>query len=465
MIVFYKKYREQLSLICLATEKCNHNWSIGEIDPVLVNKKFQFDVNGIDVYTFLTQNIAQAAKCVFLFDIRNRKINVVSVDSIGKSSNVILDRKNFVNTFDISCNDNGVYTRYSVSGDNDLNIRYVNFGSDLIDDLSYFLNARDQNGKLIYMSETLANKYKQFISDRDLARQKYIEYTKGYNQSLSSIDEIKYRVPNDEVQNDWDTFTNKELDAALTSFNNLLVTLISLYKEDFGSVGCNSDGSVNESYLKNTIYWYDYYTYNIAIEQINATIEARRNNSSYAEIDDKELLAKINAWKTEWTLFGTVELQNKINAYNNNMTVLVDSQAVVLKENSDEAEIWDNLSSDEKTQYGNLEINYQYDTYMQNYNERNSCQAYLNTLMKKLDSLEEEKNNFQSMRNGLVKLVSIEGYNREELGKLVTLPSSSISGGFTDVEIKVINLLYMDNNYSNSNILTTSLDHSKICHF
>lgn len=458
LIVFYKKYREQLSLICLATEKCNHNWSIGEIDPALVNKKFQFDVNGTDIYTFLTQNIAQAAKCVFLFDICERKINVVSVDSIGKSSNVILDRKNFVNTFDISCNDNGVYTRYSVSGDNNLNIRYVNFGSDLIDDLSYFLNARDQNGKLIYMSETLANKYKQFISDRDLARQKYIEYTKGYNQSLSSIDEIKYRVPNDEVQNDWDTFTNKELDAALTSFNNLLVTLISLYKEDFGSAGCNSDGSVNESYLKNTIYWYDYYAYNIAIEQISATIEARRNNSSYAEIDDKELLAKINAWKTEWTLFGTVELQNKINAYNNNMTVLVDSQAVVLKENSDEAETWDNLSADEKTQYGNLEINYQYDTYMQNYNERNSCQAYLDTLMKKLDSLEEEKNNFQSMRNGLVKLVSIEGYNREELGKLVTLPSSSISGGFTDVEIKVINLLYMDNNYSNSNILTTSLD-------
>lgn len=458
LIVFYKKYREQLSLICLATEKCNHNWSIGEIDPVLVNKKFQFDVNGTDVYTFLTQNIAQAAKCVFLFDICKRKINVVSVDSIGKSSNVILDRKNFVNTFDISCNDNGVYTRYSVSGDNDLNIRYVNFGSDLIDDLSYFLNARDQNRKLIYMSETLANKYKQFISDRDLARQKYIEYTKGYNQSLSSIDEIKYRVPNDEVQNDWDTFTNKELDAALTSFNNLLVTLISLYKEDFGSAGCNSDGSVNESYLKNTIYWYDYFAYNVVIEQINATIEARRNNSSYAEIDDKELLAKINAWKTEWTLFGTVELQNKINAYNNNMTVLVDGQAIILKENSDEAKTWSSLSSDEKIQYGNLEMNYQYDTYMQNYNERNSCQAYLDTLMKKLDSLEEEKNNFQSMRNGLVKLVSIEGYNREELGKLVTLPSSFISGGFTDVEIKVINLLYIDNNYSNSNILTTSLD-------
>lgn len=458
LITFYTKYRKQLSLICLAIENCGCNWSIGKIDSELANKKFQFDIDGTNIYAFLTQEVAQATKCAVLFDTLSREINVVNVDNIGEMSNVILDRKNLLNSLDISCNENSIVTRFNVSGGNDIDVKYVNFGSPRIDDITYFLNARDEYGNLIYVSEELANKYKQFIIDRNLAREKYIEYTKGYNQSLSSIDEIKYRVPNDEVQNDWDTFTNKELDAALTSFNNLLVTLISLYKEDFGSAGCNSDGSVNESYLKNTIYWYDYYAYNIAIEQINATIEARRNNSSYAEIDDKEILAKINAWKTEWTLFGTVELQNKINAYNNNMTVLVDGQAVVLKEDSDEAKTWDSLSSDEKTQYGNLEINYQYDTYMQNYNERNSCQAYLDTLMKKLDSLEEEKNNFQSMRNALVKLVSIEGYNREELGKLVSLQPSSISGVFSDSEIKTINVLYIDKNYSNSNILTTSLD-------
>lgn len=458
LITFYTKYRKQLSLICLAIENCGCNWNIGKIDSELANKKFQFDVDGTNIYAFLTQEVAQATKCAVLFDTLRREINVVNVDNIGEMSNVVLDRKNLLNSLDISCNENSIVTRFNVSGGNDIDVKYVNFGSPRIDDITYFLNARDEYGNLIYMSEELANKYKQFIIDRNSAREKYIEYTKGYNQSLSSIDEIKYRVPNDEIQNDWDTFTNKELDAALTSFNNLLVTLISLYKEDFGSAGCNSDGSVNESYLKNTIYWYDYYAYNIAIEQINATIEARRNNSSYAEIDDKELLAKINAWKTEWTLFGTVELQNKINAYNNNMTVLVDGQAVILKEASDEAKTWDSLSSDEKTQYGNLEINYQYETYMQNYNERNSCQAYLNTLMKKLDSLEEEKDNFQSMRNALVILVSIEGYNREELGKLVSLQPSSISGVFSDSEIKTINVLYIDKNYSNSNILTTSLD-------
>lgn len=458
LITFYTKYRKQLSLICLAIENCGCNWSIGKIDSELANKKFQFDIDGTNIYAFLTQEVAQATKCAVLFDTLRREINVVNVDNIGEMSNVVLDRKNLLNSLDISCNENSIVTRFNVSGGNDIDVKYVNFGSPRIDDITYFLNARDEYGNLIYVSEELANKYKQFIIDRNSAREKYIEYTKGYNQSLSSIDEIKYRVPNDEIQNDWDTFTNKELDAAHTSFNNLLVTLISLYKEDFGSAGCNSDGSVNESYLKNTIYWYDYYAYNIAIEQINATIEARRNNSSYAEIDDNEILAKINAWKTEWTLFGTVELQNKINAYNNNMTVLVDGQAVVLKEDSDEAKTWDSLSSDEKTQYGNLEINYQYDTYMQNYNERNSCQTYLDTLMKKLDSLEEEKNNFQSMRNALVKLVSIEGYNREELGKLVSLQPSSISGVFSDSEIKTINVLYIDKNYSNSNILTTSLD-------
>lgn len=458
LITFYSKYRNQLSLISLAIEKCNCNWSVGEIDDSLVNKKFQFDIDNTNIYAFLTQDVAQATKCIVSFDIVRKKINVIKIDNIGTDSNVILSRKNVINTLDISCNENSIATRCSVSGGNDIDIRYVNFGSERIDDLSYFLNACDENGNLVYMSEELAEKYKQFVTDRNLAREKYVEYTKGYNQSLSSIDEIKYRVPNDGVQNDWDTFTNKELDAALTSYNNLLVTLISLYKEDFGSAGCNSDGSVNESYLKNTIYWYDYYAYNTIIEQISATITARSNNSSYAEIDDEEVLKKINAWKTEWTLFGTVELQNKINAYNNNLSVLVDGKAIILKENSDEAKTWDELSSDEKAEYGNAELNYQYETYAQNYNERNSCQEYLNTLMEKLNSLEEERDSFQAKRTAIVKLVSVEGYDRSELEKLVTLPPSSISGSFSDSELKTINVLYIDKTYSNNNILTTSLD-------
>lgn len=460
LINFYTKYRKQLSLIDLAIEKCNCNWKVGEIDPKLYNRKFQFDINSSNIYTFLTQDIAQASECVVMFDIFKSEINIVSVDTIGEESDVIIDRKNLLNTIDVTCDENGICTRFNVSGGNDIGIQYVNFGSSRIDDISYFLNARNENNELIYVSESLASKYRQFIEDRNIARPKYMEYTKAYNQSLISIDELKYRVPNDEVQNDWDTFSTQELEASLTVYNNLLVTLISLYKEDFGSVGCNSDGSVKESYIKTTMYWHDYYAYNVALEQIRATIVARANGSSYKEISDAETLAKINAWKTEWSLFGIVELQNKVNAYSNNMTVLVDGQAVVLKSNSQQAKRWSELTNTEKAEYGNFEVNYQYDIYMQNYNERSSCQTYLNSLMSQLTTMERSRDNYQSLRSQLVKLVTVEGYDRAALGRLVTLPSSSVSGKFTETEIKTINLFYIDRDYSNKNILTTSLDNT-----
>lgn len=459
LITFYQKYRNQLSLISLALEKCNCNWSIGTIDESLVNKKFQFDIDGKNIYSFLTDDISSVARCVFSFNLFQKKIDIVLADKIGKQSGVVIDKKNLLNSLEISCNSDRIYTRYNVSGGNNIDIKFVNFGSTRIDDLTYFINARNEQGKRIYVSDILAAKYEQFVADRNIARQTYITLTKQYNQALADIDAIKYRVPNDSVQNDWDSFTDAELNAAYTTYNQLLATLQSLYKEDYAkSGGCNSDGSINETYIKKTEYWYDYFAYKNTIEQITETIHARANGSRYADIDNETILKKINAYKTEWSLYGTVELENKITAYNNQLQVLVDGEAIVLKSNSQEAKKWSELNSAEKTEYGNYEGNYQYNTYMKIYNERSACQTYLNSLYIQLSSLETICKTSQESREKLVKLVNVDTYNRTELGKIVSLPSSTVSGTFTNEEIKTINLLYIDKNYSNEYILTTSLD-------
>lgn len=458
LITFYTKYRNQLSLIPLSIEKCNCNWSVGIIDESLLNKKFQFDEDSTNIYSFLTQTVASAINCPITFDIFQKTINAILIDNIGEDSGVILDRYNLVNTVDISCDENSICTRYNVKGGNDIGIQYVNFGTSRIDDLSYFLNARDNNGNRLYVSDELAAKYKQFVIDRDLAREIYVSLTKSYNQALIDINEIKYKVPNDCVQNDWDTFTNAELEASLVTYNQLLVTLESLYKEEYGNIGCNADGSINEDYIRTTEYWYDYFAYKQAIEQIKAAIYAHSQDSSYTDIDNETVLKTIYAYKTEWSLYGTIELQNKITAYNNNMQVLIDGETVVLKDGSDEAKTWDELTDAEKTDYSYLDMNYQYDAYMQYYTERESCQEYLDTLMTQLESLEESLNTAQSNRTKLVELVTFETYNRAELSKLITLPPSDISGTFTTDEIKTINSLYIDKDYSNENILTTSLD-------
>ena len=458
LIEFYQKYRDQLSLISLAIEKCNCNWTIGKIDKSLVNKKFQFDINGKNIYSFLTGDISAAANCVFYFNLFKREIDIVLAKNIGKNSGVVIDRYNLLNSLEVSCNSDNIYTRYNVSGGNNIDIKYVNFGDTRITDLSYFINARNEANQRIYVSDSLAEKYNQYVSDRELARQSYMSYTKQYNQALIDIDTLKYKVPNDSVQNDWDSFTDSELDASYKTYHQLLATLQSLYKEDYGKVGCNADGSINENYIRTTEYWYDYYAYKITIEQITAAIHARAEGSRYADIDNEDVLKKINAYKTEWSLYGTVELENKITAYNNSMQVLVDGEAIVLKPNSEEAKRWSELNENEKTEYGYYEGNYKYSVYMNLYNEKVSCQSYLNQLNIELEAAESIRDTAQANRNNLVKLVEIESYNRAELKKIVSLPSSTVADTFTEEEIQIINLLYVDKNYSNEYILTTSLD-------
>lgn len=459
LITFYIKYRNQLSLLDLAIEKCNCNWSIGSVDESLCNKKFQFDIDGQNIYSFLTGDISSVARCVFSFDLFTRTINVVLAENIGEQSGVVIDRNNLLNTLEISCNSDSIYTRYNVSGGNNIDIKYVNFGSTRIEDLTYYMNARNEQGKRIYVSDELAEKYKQFTEDRNIARDEYISLTKKYNQSLIDIERIKYRVPNDSVQNEWDTFTDEELEGMLKTYNQLLATLQSLYKEDYEqSGGCNADGSIKESYIRNTPYWYDYYAYKETITQIEEAFHARANNMRYADIDEEVILQKINAYKTEWSLYGIVELENKITAYNNQLKVLLDGEAVYPTGSGWTIKTWNQLNDDQKAEYGNYEGNYRHSIYMNIYNEKESCQNYLNGLYTQLSDLETARDTYQSDRNKIVELVDIKKYNRTELGKLVILPSSTVSETFTDEEISMIELLYADKNYSNENILTTSLD-------
>ena len=415
-------------------------------------------MDGKNIYSFLTGDISAAANCIFDFNLFNREINIVLAKNIGKDSGVIIDKYHLLNSLEVTCNSDNIYTRYNVSGGGRIDIKYVNFGSTRITDLSYFINARNESGRRIYVSDTLAAKYKQYISDRELARERYMTLTRQYNQALADIDDLKYKVPNDSVHNDWDSFTDAELDASYKTYHQLLATLQSLYKEDYGSVGCNSDGSINENYIRSTEYWQDYYAYQATIEQITAAIHARADGSRYADIDNESILKKINAYKTEWSLYGVVELENKITAYNNSMQVLIDGEAIILKHQSQEAKAWDDLSEDEKTKYGGLKDNYKYSAYMDLYHEKTSCQLYLNQLNAKLKDAEKIRDAARENRTKLAALVEIESYNRTELKKIVPLPSSSITDPFTEAEIRTINLLCIDKNYSNENILTTSLD-------
>lgn len=460
LIDFYTKYHDQLSLIPLTLNMTGCDWTVGEIDPSLANKKFKFDVT-TNVYAFFTQDVAGAAECVFDFDLLHKKINVRLIENIGKSSDVFIDKYNLLNNMEISCEENYLYTRYTVSGGNDMDIRDVNFGDNVITDLTYQMKVRDDDGELIYVTEELAEKYFQYVADREIAREKYIELKTQYNQLLMDVDELKYKVPDDVCKTAWGTYSMEELEAADKSYTNLLNTLLTLYKEEYGTNGLNSDGSVKESVMKDTIYWNDYKSYQQALVQIKAAAEALNSGSNYSKIKDgtnQDLIKAITAYETQWDLYGTVELQNKIDGYNNQIKCCVQKN-LVLYDNSETAVPWNQLNDKQKKEFqDSVSYTVIYDEYNKALNNRNNCQAYLDTLLAQVSEKESQMEQYKKQYSDIVKLVSLQGYNRTELGKIVALENPNVGATFTADDIRTINLLYVDNTYFNENILTTSLD-------
>lgn len=447
LISFYYKYRKQLSLLDIILEKTGYGWRVGKIwgldknDFTLANKKYQFDINET-AYSFLTQTLAQDIKAVVNFNNIRRLINITPVEEIGEDTGITIGYDNLVNNLNINTAEDILTTRIYVSGDNELSVARVNFGSDIVDDLSYKINARDTNGKRIYVSDEFANRYNEFVDYREGLRDRYIQLSIDFEKYNEQISEIKNRVPLDDLKTDYGTFSMEELEVALTTYKNLLVTLSSLYKEDYGEAGLNSDGSIKESYIKTTEYWYDYEAYVYTIKEIEFAIKVfpyYKDHTQWSSGDSDLYKSEIRAWETEWTLYGTIELDAKIKDYHNRMDTL--AQKGVIRKNATGYEIksWAELSPDEKREYSGLENNYKYNEYMEYYNYANEAQPYLDSLNAQIKSLETLRDNANSERLQIAENVTVDNY-------------------FSDNDLKIIYRLYHDATYSNQNILVTSID-------
>lgn len=453
---FYTKYRDQLSLLSIVLE--NTGWTVGDIygvsngDYTIANKKYQFDIDGTP-YAFLTQSLSNASNCIVTFDLIHREVNITPIENVGNDTGIIMGYSSLVNSLRINTDEDRLATRLCVSGGNNLGIERVNFGSQYIEDLSYKMNAVDSNNNRIYVSDALAAKYNAYKTYREEQREDYIQLSKDYEDYGNQISEIENRVPNDALKNDWSTFTEAELQAALTNYKNLLATLITLYKNDYGKAGLNVDGSVKTSYMQRTMYWYDYVAYNNLIDEINFALEVfpNYNDQSYWTASQQTIYEeKVTAWETEWTLYGTIELQAKIDTYKQNMDLMLEKQedtgngeisSLVIRKNLSGYEIktWSQLTTDEKTIYANNSLFYKYDDYMVYYNNMVAAQTYLNKLLEQVSALKALQTQAQSDRASIVSNVSFESY-------------------FTEEECTIIYRLIRDADYSNENILTTSID-------
>lgn len=447
-IVFYTMYRDQLSLISLVLENTGGDWTISaddiygvsDGDYSIANLKCQFEIDST-IYAFLTQDLAQATNCVVNFDIINRKVKVTPVDHVGEDTGIVMSYDNLVNTLNIESQEDKIATRLYVTGGEELGIEQVNFGLPWVDDITYKLNARDSKGSRIYVTDELAEKYLDFIEHRENLRRQYIQLSKDYRNYLKEIYEIQYRVPNDGLATDWGTFTLDELEAELATYNNQLTSLIALYKEDYYPIGFNQDDSVNENYIKGTMYWYDYDAYKNIIDEIECAIAVfpyYSDQSKWTQEEIDEYKDVISAWETEWTLYGTIELKAKMDAYKTNMDILVENKSVFI-DGTGAAIPWGSLTPAQQAEVGGLEANYKYDEYSEYRALYLSAGEYYDTLETQLEDIQNDMDESETDRAEIAESAHIDN-----------------ADNFTDAERKIIYRLFRDADYSNENILFTS---------
>lgn len=215
-VTFYNENNKELSLMDLVLEKCP-GWTIGYIDPAIKNNKYSFTVDSQDVYSFLTTKVAKDAECVFYFDTLQRTINAIYKDNIGEDTNIVVGFRNLLQSVDMTVvNEDNIATKFYVQGGEDLNIQYVNFGTNYIDNIDWFLNEN-------YFKPETIQKYKQFLAYRETRRQEFTNKSIEYSELLSDKKAKEYALPIDGSDyTQWDSSNLETLDNEYVMYEAML---------------------------------------------------------------------------------------------------------------------------------------------------------------------------------------------------------------------------------------------------
>lgn len=328
----------ELSLLHLALE--NTEWTIDEslkeTEPEMCEKKFTFSIDEQDIYSFLLNNVANVARIIFFFDRKNRIVSFKSYKNLGEDTGIFIGLRNLANQIDIeSTSESGLITKYKPTCDESLGVEYVNFGDPYIYNMDYFVNAHNEYGDYKYVTQSFHDEYVAWIKKRNDNRQDFINFSKEYNKNLIAIDELKNRLPNDGCSIDYKAFKADELYFSLNAYENALVTLITLYKEDFSEKYTSPDMELDENHLKTTMYWNDYYSYKYQIipsvkEAMKIWYKTDNNGNLLVDSDGKYILCEngnpvyanntsivkpVDSFKYEFDLYGLDELQSKKKAW------------------------------------------------------------------------------------------------------------------------------------------------------
>lgn len=495
----------QLSLLHLALQ--NTGWTVSEnIDSEICSIKKSFDVSGTNIYDFFVNTVSPSVSVIFQFDRKHKKVSLVKAENFGEDTGIFVTMRNLMNSFEItsSANDD-LITKLIPTGADNLGIEQINFGKNYITNLDYFMNILNEYGDYKYVSKELHDKYvlwKEYRETEKITfngkqctrREQYITLSKLYNKTILDINDLKNRVPNDGSVTDYKTFSLKELKLHLNAFNKALVSLITLYKNEYGVTEIGNAPNYtptpsSATNIKDTPYWHDFYAYQESIipqikEALKMYCQTDSNgnlvtdtNGHFIEMEfgnpayyaDPNIVKEIDAYKYEWSLYGLDELESKkkawcevVNLLFNECFIKSGTIAAPTAYRTPDDNGWNSLSDQQKKEFTSksafIDKLNQYLDYM-SFDARNNsltktkckgiirqCDDTIRARKNEIDSLENLQKNYQAQRNELANSVAIEKFKYNDI--LL----------FTEEDLNVINSMIRETDYSNPNILTTNLD-------
>ena len=158
------------------------DWSIGYVDQELIGRYRYFDNTDDNWYSFMMNTLQEAYNCVFLFDTKNKSINVISTSHENTNLPIFLSYNNLLKTVNVTELSEEIVTSLAGYGSGDeVSIRDVNpNGTDKIYNLDFFLARGDLTGEL-------ADKWRRYKESCKTNYEVYSVLNAAYREKYSQL--------------------------------------------------------------------------------------------------------------------------------------------------------------------------------------------------------------------------------------------------------------------------------------
>ena len=446
-IKFHNEKTPQLSLVNILVEKVP-GWKVGYIDNIPkeyetiengeVKKKLvylkdeigTFDISYSDVYSFLTQDFEKYFNCIVEFDYKNLVVNFYRVENFGKETNITIGYRNVQNSGDISVDDEHIYTKYRVSGANDLGIEQVNGGNNNL----FYLDKFWLNNK--YLRDSTIKKYEAWFSFCKSARIEYSKMSKEWNKLQDKITEIYIRIPTGDCNpENWHKLSDEALTALKKDYEAQKLGYEKIYVDENGDFDIDALNASPDANIYHQIV--DTILPNIQIEFDN-----RKLPTSEGEMDF------IEDYETTWEYYGINELEVKLTSYQDQVKLLEKNHYDLTWERYQELSKQDPKAYPPLTEDGFKDKHeiYEKNAYQLNENNADSCAAALKKRREEAKVEEEKQKELGKKRTALGQDMALETWHDRELGS------------FDKEELAELYHITQPTTYTNENIFISSQD-------